>query len=287
LNTAFWSSVHARFYFAGNNTVDGLAQMLTTQGGNPNLVQAMSSYMLAPISGLNTSVNLLTMGYDVAFQRFVISGNIGQTYYSSGSSVIASLGSGGAGGLIQSYGDYIQARATQPADYGQRATIYMDSATQNLVMRWGGIGYNLGGASATVDTRFDGTQAQTFYPSSLDGQVAIAWNSLSRQVTFQPVGTSIGGSTTVICTYTRSSGTTILVNTVLSAALTAGATYFLATAATTATNTYNLSQVAPMYCKMTLAPATGTTSTTAWYSIEVNIATAGSGNISIRRISRR
>ena len=154
-------------------------------------------------------------------------------------------------------------------------------------MRWGGIGYNLGGASATVDTRFDGTQAQTFYPSSLDGQVAIAWNSLSRQVTFQPVGTSIGGSTTVICTYTRSSGTTILVNTVLSAALTAGATYFLATAATTATNTYNLSQVAPMYCKMTLAPATGTTSTAAWYSIEVNIATAGSGNISIRRISRR
>jgi hypothetical protein len=83
------------------------------------------------------------MGYDTTFQRFVISGNTGQTYYSAGSNVIATLGSTGSGGLLQSYGEYLQARATQPVDYGQRATLYMDSVTQNLVLRWGGIGYDL------------------------------------------------------------------------------------------------------------------------------------------------
>jgi hypothetical protein len=223
LSTAFWSSVHARFYIAGNNTVDGLAQILTTQGGNPNLVQPMSSYMLAPISGLSTGVNPLTMGYDVAFQRFVLSGNIGQTYYSSGSNIIATLGSGGSGGLVQSYGDYIQGRATQPVDYGQRATLYMDSVTQNLVLRWGGIGYDLAGASTTVNIRFDGTLAQNFYPNTLDGQLAFGWNATSRQLTFTPVGTTIGGSTSVICTYNRVNGTVApVVSTILSAALVAG-----------------------------------------------------------------
>ena len=228
------------------------------------------------------------MGYDPVFQRFVLSGNISQTYFSSGSSVIASLGSGGAGGLIQSYGDYIQARATQPADYGQRATLYMDSATQNLVMRWNGLGYNLAGASAEVNIRFDGTLGQNFYPNTLDGQVAIGWNAVSRQITFTPVSTTIGGSTTVICTYNRYNGTiAATVSTILSAALVAGSVYFIAIASTVPSATYNMTNASPMYCLMTLAPGTGATSTLQWYRIELNIAAAGPANISIRRISRR
>jgi hypothetical protein len=229
------------------------------------------------------------MGYDQVFQRFVLSGNIGQTYYSSGSNAVAVLVSDGSGGLVQSYGDYIQGRATQPVDQGQRATLYMDSATQNLVLRWNGIGYNLAGASAEVNIRFDGTLAQNFYPNTLDGQVAIGWNAVSRQVTFTPAAATVGGSTSVICTYNRANGTgQPVVSTILSAALVGGSVYFIANASTTAAAAYNLNQASgPMHCLMTLAPGTGTTNTLQWYRIELNIATAGPGNISIRRISRR
>jgi hypothetical protein len=289
LSAAFWSPIHGRFYFAGTNPADGLLQFLTTVGGNPNLVQPTSSYAIAPLGGLSTSVNVITMGYDSTFQRFVISGNSGQTYYSSGSNAIATLGSDGSGGLVQSYGDYIQGRATQPVDYGQRATLYLDSASQNLVLRWNGIGYNLAGGSATVDIRLDGTLAQTFYANTLDGQVAFGWNATQRQLTFTPVGTTIGGSTSVICTYCRVNGTgNPTVSTILSGALVAGTVYFQANASPTANNAYNLNQASgPMRCEMSLAPGTGTTATTAWYDITVSIATAGPGNISIRRLSRR
>jgi len=288
LSAAFWSSVHGRFYFAGANPADGLLQFLTTVGGNPNLVQPTSSYAIAPLAGLSTSVNVLTMGYDTTFQRFVIAGNSGQTYYSAGSNIISTLGSSGSGGLVQSTGNYIQSRAAQPTDYTGRSTLYFDSGAQDLVLRWNGIGYNIAGACCTVDTRFDGTLAQTFYANTVDGQVAFGWNATSRQITFTPVANNIGGSTTVICTYTRANGAVAhVINTVLSAALVAGTTLFLATATAAATATYNLNQTTPMYCKMTLAPATGTTSTLQWYTIEVNIATAGSGNVSIRRLYRR
>lgn len=289
LSCAFWSSVHNRFYFAGTNLVDGLMQFLTTVGGNPNLVIPTSSYALAPITGLNAAVGPITMGYDQVFQRFVISGNIGQTYYSSGSNAIATLGSDGSGGLTQSYGGYIQGRTTQPVDQGQRATLYLDSTTQNLVLRWNGIGYNLAGGSASVDIRFDGTLAQVFYANTLDGQLAFGWSGANRQLTFTPVGTTIGGSTSVICTYCRVNGTgQPVVSTVLSAALVAGSVYFLANASTTPAAAFNLNQASgPMRCEMSLAPGTGTAATTAWYDITVNIATAGPGNISIRKLSRR
>ena len=128
----------------------------------------------------------------------------------------------------------------------------------------------------------------TCYPNTIDGQVAIAWNATLRQITFTPVSTTIGGSTTVITTYHRTSGTgNPVTNSVLSAVLVANQTLFIATAATAATATYNLSQANPMHCVMTLAPATLTTSTIQWYRIELTISTAGPGNISIRRLYRR
>jgi hypothetical protein len=182
----------------------------------------------------------------------------------------------------------MQQRADQPADYAQKATLYLDSAAQDLVLRIGSIGYNLGGLCCTYDSRFDGTLGHIFYPNTIDGQVAISWNATSRQVTFTPVSTTIGGSTTVIVNYNRCSGTAAPVtNSVLSAALVANQTLFIATAAAAATATYNLNQASPMNCVMTLAPAIGTTSTLQWYRIEVNISTAGPGNISIRRLYRR
>ena len=183
---------------------------------------------------------------------------------------------------------YLQQRADQPADYAQKATLYLDSAAQDLVLRIGSIGYNLGGLCCTYDSRFDGTLGQIFYPNTIDGQVAIAWNATSRQITYTPVGLTIGGSATVITTYHRTSGNgNPVTNSVLSANLTAGTTYFLATATAAVTNTYNLNQANPMRCVMSLAPAIGTTSTLQWYRIEVNISTAGPGNISIRRLYRR
>jgi len=92
----------------------------------------------------------------------------------------------------------------------------------------------------------------------------------------------------VICTYNRYNGTiAATVSTILSAALVAGSVYFIANASTVPSATYNMTNASPMYCLMTLAPGTGTTSTLQWYRIELNIAAAGPGNISIRRISRR
>ena len=133
---------------------------------------------------------------------------------------------------------YLQQRADVPTDYPQKATLYLDSAAQDLVLRIGGIGYNLGGLCCTYDSRFDGTLGQIFYPNTIDGQVAIAWNATSRQITFTPVSTTIGGSTTVITTYFRTSGNgNPTNNSVLSAALVANQTLFIATATTAATAT--------------------------------------------------
>ena len=113
-------------------------------------------------------------------------------------------------------------------------------------------------------------------------------HATSRQLTFTPVGTTIGGSTSVICTYCRVNGTVApVVSTILSAALVAGSVYFIANASTTPAATYNMTNASPMRCEMSLAPGTGTSANTAWYEIVVNIAALGAGNISIRKLSRR
>lgn len=274
-----------KWYFPCENQT-GPAQMMTTDGGNP-LNQTVTCFIQAPISNLQSGTSISAIAYDTARRRFII-GMQGGAYYSDGSSNLISNTSSTTRSAVGTNAVYLQQRSDQPTDYPQKSTLYLDSAAQDLVLRIGAIGYNLAGLCCTYDSRFDGTLASTFYPNTIDGQIAFAWNATSRQITFTPVTTTVGESTTVICTYHRVSGTNNPVtNSVLSSALVAGQTLFLATAATTATNAYNMTQGSPMFTTMTLGPALGTTSTIQWYKIEVNISTAGVGNISLRRIYRR
>jgi len=259
---------------------------MTFDGGNP-LNQPVTSYLQAPTSNLLSGTLITACLYDAARRRFII-GLQGGAYYTDGSSNLISTSASVTKSAVGTNTVYMQQRSTAPTDYPQKASLYLDAAAQDLVLRVGSIGYNIAGLCCTFDSRFDGTLASTFYPNTVDGQVAFAWNATSRQITFTPVANNIAGSATVICTYHRTSGTANpITQTVLSAGLVAGQTLFLATATTGATATYNLNQANPMYCVMTLGLAIGTTSTIQWYKIEVNISTAGVGNISLRRNYRR
>lgn len=282
-------SAFRRFYSCCVEGSGGACYMNTLLDAVSPVYRPTGSFVLGGLTAVLGGTRIFDFDYDVASERFVMSGNAGglNCWYSTSQTqnLVATAGAAADGGAIVSCNALVaQLRSAPPSVIPSGGTLWY-GATGQLYSRSGlDSSYRIG---PTAALRFDGTLSATLFVDFLG---TWTWEPVSRQLRLTPAASNYYGGTTntTVGSEIYSGAGAVTTRTFTSANLNAGVPVYVASMSVAVDATFNGTSATATRVSILLAAGPGIVVATApMYDIRLLLAANGSqGSISVVRSGR-